>query len=38
MILGRFFFPEFKETIFFIKLRKKNFVVKFRKLDLCWRY
>ena len=31
MILGRFFFPEFKETFFFYKIEEKKFVVKFRK-------
>ena len=31
MILGRFFFPKFKETIFLYKIEEKIFVVKFRK-------
>ena len=31
MILGSFFFLEFKETIFLYKIEEKNFVVKFRK-------
>ena len=40
MILGRFFFQNLKKLFFFFfyKIEEKNFVVKFRKQDLCWRY